>query len=597
MIRGQAGLFGHPGITGRNRQRGFSLLLALLFMAVFGAVLVVIARYNSGEPRQNLAKVTGWQLVEIGKAARLYTRDQFVADPTLPNTLAAAAQLVSLQTLKNKGYLPQNFARTTGGLDYNALGQRIIIVMVNWSPSGLGGPPNDPSTVPASFVFFAPGGKSNPELMLRTIQTAKTYGAAVTGLLFDDAGNNLSSQCKGAEAASFWDSGCLTQTEFAAMMNGILPPGSNQVTGGSLVIPSWKAVQPDLRAVMRYPQPENPGFATMLTDLRMGAPTDPTAKCTATADQVQITTVDAAGNPVSVNTGVCAVTSDNATTDRRFDIDKIANVQADRLVAEPQTQDYNAAAETANIGTANDDALYISQGLTLGNDLRVYNTKPLPSGGAHPASARLEMASTAVVERNAYTYAKDVTHAGVATIDQNAQAKTLLSDSLTTNQFTSTVAGISGAAPQMEVATHTTLSGNLTVMGQPDAELLSDTVDAPSALTTATDNTGKVQITGITQMNGSTMTINGTTTPDSGYTTLAGEIANAGNVYVQGDTAGSSTQDLKFLAGSRSLSVTGTKNYAGGALPVVSTTGFCKEGVNVAGGCPDRQYTPPTITP
>lgn len=598
--------------SGRS-QHGVSLLLALIFVTFFGGILVTLARFNSYEIRIAEARVVGWEIVEIARAARLYVRDRYSVDPSL-RISASTPTRISINTLKNAGYLPSNFGREVSGNDLSALNQQIYVIMVNWSGAGaLGGPTTDTTTVPTAFVYFDANGKTAPDLMVNAIETARRLGASINGVLFDRDGNNRSADCRGdGPGVSIWDTGCLTNTEFQVMASAIgIDPA---FAPGSLIIPAWKSVQPDLRAVLRFPQPENPGFATMLTDLEMGTPV---ATCGSAAGQVSITT-DTSGGTVGQSTGLCNVISDTATEDRRFNIDRIGNIQAQRMITEGQSTDYQVdVVETSNIGTADDDTMRISGTLVLNNDLRVFNEKPMPTAGTNVPSHRFSVPSAQlVVERNSYLYSTDENgsqtspRSGRATIGM-ATARNLVSDQLDTANFNSTVEGLTidpltgdPVAPQISVTDRTELTNNLSVTGhiseltgEPDAELITEDLIASGAHIRATDDTGEVQVGQVLTMNPtSTMNVNGSGDPIN-YAAIVGEMTNSQNIVVTGQPSGPLGPDLRFMSNNASLSTRTTAGYTGGTpMPTISTT-RCLESADLAGGCPERQYYPPNITP
>lgn len=582
--------------------KGVSLLLALIFVIFFGSILITLARYNSYEIRISEARVAGWEMVEISKAARLYVRDRYAADPTL-RTTAATPSRITLDTLRLGGYLPTTFGRNAAGTDLSALNQHVHVILTNWSGNGsLGGPTTDVTTVPNAFVYFDNNGKTAPDLMVDAVETARRLGASINGVLFDRDGNNRSSECRGAgPAVSIWDTGCLTDAEFRVMANAI--GISDTFAGGALIMPAWKSVQPDLRAVLRFPQPENPGFATMLTDLQMGTPT---GNCTLSANQVLITTVDSTGAIQNEDTGLCDVNSDDAANNRRFNIDRVGNIQAQRMITEAQAQDFGG--EAASIGTAQDDTMRITGNMTMNNDLQVYNVRPLPAGATHRMNVP---AGTLAIERNSYLYSTSggagppSTIAGIATIG-TATARNLVSDQLDTPDFRSTNPGIAGALPQMSVTDRTTLTGNTTVRdpaGVQQAEFITEQMSAPGATLRASDDTNQVQVANTMSLRNSQMTVNGTQSTNQ-YAAVIGEVTNAGLVNVTGATPVTATPDLRMLQANGSITANSTRAYDGvSPMRIIDVNNYstsaarCLESANLAGGCPERQYFPPNITP
>lgn len=550
-------------------------MLALLFVALFGGILAAILVFNRTHVRTAEAEVAGWEAVEIGKAARLFVRDQFAANPGL-RAAAATPTLITINTLIANRYLPQSFGRLSGGNYVNALNQRIYVIRTNWSPTGLGGAVTDPATVPTAFVYFRNGGKSTFDLVPEIVKNMRALGATITAPLFDSAGVNRSAVCRGGGAAvGLWDTGCMTQAEFATLAGAVGLP--TVFTGGALIVPAWKVVQFDLRAVSRFPQPENPGFATMLTDLEMGTPV--TQNCPTNADQVSITTIDAAGTPTTTFTGLCRVRSDTAAVDNRFSINNVANLAAERVIAEAQTTDFGG--EVATIGNANEQTMAISGNARLGSDLRVFDTRAL---NGIPYRLSVPNGSLAV-ERNAYLYAQNTSNKGLATIG-TATANALISDSMTSANYNSTVAGTTTGAPRMNITTRETITGTTQVTGTGSSELVTDTLTANSANVHASDNTGQVQVTNTLNMSGSTMSVAGNE-PVSGYSSIFGDINAANNVNV--------TNNLQFTSANGSVTAEGTRNTDGSApLPVVNVN-RCLEGVNVAEACANRQYFVPII--
>jgi len=566
----------HKRYPRTSSQRGFALLLALLFVAVFGGILTAILVYNRTNVRIAEAEVAGWEAVEIGKAARLFVRDQFAANPLTFRATAATPALITINNLIANRYLPQSFGRLSGGNYVNALNQRIYVIRTNWNPNGLGGAVNDPATVPTAFVYFRNEGRSASDIVPEIVKKMRALGATITAPLFDTAGVNRSAACRGGGAAvGLWDTGCMTQAEFAALTGAVGLP--TVFTAGALIVPVWKVVQFDLRAVSRFPQPENPGFATMLTDLEMGTPL--VQNCPTTANQVSITTIDAAGTPTTTFTGLCRVQSDTATIDNRFSINNVANLAAERVIAEAQTTDFGG--EAATIGNGDEQTMAISGNARLGSDLRVFDTRPL-----NGIPFRLSVPNGPLaVERNAYLYAQNTSNRGLATIG-TATANALISDSMTSANYNSTVAGTTTGAPRMNITLRETITGTTQVTGTGSSELVTDTLTASSATVSASDNTGQVQVTNTLNLSGSTMSVAGNQ-PVSGYAAVFGDINAANNINV--------TNNLQFTSPNGSITAEGTRNTDGsGPMPLVNVT-RCLEGVDVAEACPNRQYFVPII--
>ncbi|HEY8964614.1 MAG TPA: hypothetical protein VIN59_09160 [Alphaproteobacteria bacterium] len=605
-----------------------SLLLALVFVTFFAGALVSIARFNAYQVRENEARVAGNEVIEIAKAARLYVRDLMITNPALRTTAATPTE-IPLATLKNAGYLSNNFGRSSGGFDLTALGQRIHVIMTNWP---VGGNVNDPATVPTAFVLLRHinnQDRSTAQLMTIAMEVAREQNTSIIAPRFNGA-TNVSADCTDTvttpsatgPAASLWDTGCLSSGDFDRLVEAALPgsyPASATVYSvdpGGLMVPVWKVVQPDLRVVMRFPQPENPGFATMLTDLQMG---EPVGDCTINANQVQITTTNAAGAVITTPSGLCQVNGDTSGAggvNRRFNITQVGNMALQRLIAEPQAADNSGfmAAETANIGTINNDSFRVTGNLDLGNDLRIYDQVALPGG----VPSRFDVpAGTMSIERNAYLYSTDPLNAnwgGKATIGTITGSRSLISNSLNTPRFQSTSASLAGYGndmPSINVTRTTDIAGDMRITGT-NAELLTETLQANSgpdnAGTTtinearsgadmlATNTTGLVQVSGTLNNNGRAMTIQGTNAAalTSGFSAIVGSLDTGGNIQINNNMTFSDTTNTQITAGA-------SRGYSGASpnvTPVNTITATrCLADNVVANGCPNRQYTPPKVTP
>jgi hypothetical protein len=591
----------------KYQQKGVALLLALVFVTFFAAIVASIATSNNKETFSGEAETAGWQLVQLAKAARLFVRDDMAADAYVARQKAAHLYYVPIQTLKDAGYLPENFGRkVTGtytysashivGRDYsylngdrylNALGQEMHVIVTLWSNKVGSFSPDqhDISNVPVAFAYFqnTSNSRSTPGLASKMAEAARTLGVPITATIFKDA-VNISSLCKNQWASIIWDTGCLNTGAVAVLANhaGLTP---NFFQPGEILMPSWKATQQDTRVVMRFPQPDNPGYSTMLTDLKMGQPV--IENCPNTADQVSVNTTDSSGNSVSTPTGLCKTVSDSGAVDNRRDILNAAYLGAERVIAEPQSADFGV--EIANIGTSNEEVLNVSGNLLLNNDLRVNNVLPLPGG----ITERLSIPNgTIAVDRNAYLYSQNSSYKGVVTIDNAVNADSIVTGDFSTGSLVSTSNGANGANASMSVTNQTTVNGK--TLGNNTVQIISDTMTANSAKITASDNTGKVQITNTLDLsNSANLTVNGTQKiPGGDYTVISGNIDTVQDVIV--------TDNAQFLSSNGSLLVNTTKNTAGSSgstkMPVLNTSD-CLEGLNVSNACPNRQYSPPNITP
>lgn len=395
-------------------QDGFTLLLMLIFVIFFGGVISTLVFNKNNTELRTQARATGLHVAEIARAARIFVRDRSLDDgdfATLapasiyhrhrlaPAALAIAMpaggtstgpnRAITVADLIGAGLLPNGFGQTNGAGDYiTPLGQEIRIIAAN-SPI-LDDPRVNLNTVATAYVYLVANPRTRPELVSDIVNAMRQDGVAVSAPRFNAAGVNVTGiDCGGTPAVAAWDTGCLSNAEFLALSGEAFVPGS-------LVIPTWRSVQFDLRAVMRYPQPENPGYATMLTDLRMGTQIDTNGD--GVCDDVdQIAVNDDTG---TVNVGICRVEDDDNTEvlvsdqDKRFDIRNVNTLTADGMIITPQGAGgdvrTNVEAGTGNIlldtTVENVQSATLSEGLLVSgqaivrSDIRVYDTVALPAG-------------------------------------------------------------------------------------------------------------------------------------------------------------------------------------------------------------------------
>lgn len=367
-------------------NKGFSLLITLIFVAFFGTVATTFIYNQTGVTLQREAEIAGWQAVKIARAARIFVRDEFAADPTLPQALdiaGAGPQILSIDALKNASLLPENFLREESGAYFNAMDQRVVVYMANYP---IDGDPSLETTVPTAYVYFEDNEVSNGSLIQDMVQSARKQDLALSAPIFDGSGVNLSGICNGlGNAIAIWDSGCMGEVEFTALTG-------EDFAEGSLLVPAWRAVNFDSRILMRYPQPELAGMNTMLTELEMG---DPMADCE-TNPNSRVSIPSDSGVRV---TDLCGAMSDDQTApnvaeaDRRRDILNTNNLQASSYIAHRQAgndvtvnnmgvQSVSAADETYSLDVANgltatgdfkafDGDIAISQRTTVGRNVSV----------------------------------------------------------------------------------------------------------------------------------------------------------------------------------------------------------------------------------
>ncbi len=255
MRRGQT--LGQVTEPVRPSEKGFSLVVVLFFVGLVASLITIATINQRGAAQRDKAEAAGWYLAQVAKAARIYVRDRSLlpADPYHKSKLAAAGIVVRVNDLRASGLLPPNFPANSG------LGQIVRIYAANYPVNGN---PNNENTIANAYVFFQETTETaqKPELMQYLLEGAKKYGLLVNAPIFSAAGN-ISDDCNGAPAVALWDTGCLNLAEFTKIT------ARPTFVAGSVMVPAWRSEVHDSRAVMRFPQPENPASATMLTALEM----------------------------------------------------------------------------------------------------------------------------------------------------------------------------------------------------------------------------------------------------------------------------------------------------------------------------------------
>ncbi len=143
-----------------NKQQGFSLAVVLMLITVLGGVLVGLTNNNRGAVRQD-AEISGWELAQIARAARIFSRNQIMAIPTLAQDLSLTGlgpQEISINSLIGDAMLPSGFLRQNGGVYQTALGQNIRIILANYPVDG---DPNDVTTVPTAYISLMISGSNS----------------------------------------------------------------------------------------------------------------------------------------------------------------------------------------------------------------------------------------------------------------------------------------------------------------------------------------------------------------------------------------------------------------------------------------------------
>lgn len=305
-----------------KQEQGFSLVLALIFTGLMAATIATIVTATNKSALEEQANAVGWYAARVAEAARVYVRDQ-AANPSSSYTatsLDASPRRVSFNNLFEKGLLPPHFSTVS------PMNQNVWIIAVNHP---YGGDPTDPGTVPTAYVYLEDSPRSAPSIIMSVAEELRRQGIPVIAPSFSAAGDNISNNCGGDPAISIWDTGCLDETTFDDMLAVV---SSAAAFGpGALVLPSWKNQNLDTRAVMRYPQPENPSSSTMMTDMDM-----------AQVNRNNVT--EQCANRVEVNSGTtmeetsfCRSENDETGIDRRFNIIGVKDLYATHIVAENQS--------------------------------------------------------------------------------------------------------------------------------------------------------------------------------------------------------------------------------------------------------------------
>jgi hypothetical protein len=120
-----------------------------------------------------------------------------------------------------------------------------------------------------------------------------------------------------------WDTGCLGATDFINLTG-------DTFVGGSLIIPVWRTVNFDNRAIMRFPQPESGTSQSMLTSLYMGEMHD------CDTDATRLISIPSE-NPTGEQSDICGGISDTGMVDNRRDIQGVRNIEASTYISDPQS--------------------------------------------------------------------------------------------------------------------------------------------------------------------------------------------------------------------------------------------------------------------
>lgn len=534
LLTGLNNMGRHKNTFNFASQRGFSLLVALIFVSFFGAVLTNFVYNRSGESLREEAKITGWQAAKIARAARIHVRNELMLNPNLKFTLdinSAGPQIIDLNTLTGSGLLPADFGNIVGGVDVTALSQEIQIIMANYPVDG---DPALDSTVPTAYVYLIDSNRSDAGIVQEIVQAIRREEVAIAAPVFDEAGNNLSGACNGlGDSVVIWDSGCMGEIEFTALT------GDANFIPGSLVIPAWRSVNFDTRVLMRTPQPEVTGMNTMLTELEMG---DPLADCaTNAASRIQVPN-DGAGE-----TDLCGAISDDiaavttAEADRRRDIIGTRHLTGNSYIAYQQG----------------------------GNDVTI-DSAGLRTNAASDEVYSMDVAGSLTATGDMKAFDGDINVTGATTVDRNVIVPTRVGQTITAN-ISGTLTSNSMTSTDLEVfntiTTAAPISANTT-----NATPAANIADSMVTSTMQMDNNGTVNVSQNADLLGDTnvssTSIAGTSSAGS-YSYVTGNLS-VQNLNVGGD---SNVSDTTVVAGASAI---GTLNITNGG------------DAQCAGDCPER---------
>lgn len=380
------------------KEDGFSLLIVLLFVGVIGSLFSGMLWYQQGEALRKKSFAAGWHLVQLSKAARIYVRDRsssgLPADSafTSPNLLISSVE-VTVPDLIAANLLPTGFS------SINPLGQNVRIFADNYPPNGapVGQVPTAYLITEEATIGTRASVYATARNMVSLMQGAREAGMAASAPLIAN-GVNSSDDCSGSPAVMIWDTGCLNATDIDKVTGSAVA-----IAEGQVIVPAWRVVNQDFRALMRYQQPENLGANTMLTDLHMGHATDP------------LNNPDAGG------------------VENRFNISNLGELTVAGLFAADQGGDGDEtdALDLDEVGAIGGEAnstkhvLNITGNLIANSGLEVSNT---PANSALPRALYLpgNAAATNTLAIAGDATAQTMTSAGTITSMQNAGTPTIV---------------------------------------------------------------------------------------------------------------------------------------------------------------------------
>lgn len=345
-------------------ESGFSLLLVLLSIGFVGSVLSGAIWYQTDAALRKNAEAAGWHLVQLSKAARVFVRDAAITPVALASgviccsannvqtSVTPGSIEITVPDLINAGHLPAAFTSV------NPLSQNMRVFAASYPPTttpATGGQPiagyviTDPPAINSRAAALA-----NANMAVALMEGAREAGLSSSAPLIV-GGNNLGDNCSGSPAVMIWDTGCLNQTD----VNTVTAASGTAITvnDGMVIVPSWRSVDHDLRALMRYPQPENVGANTMLTDMQFGTPGVAVAGVETYTDDT-----GGANNRVNIINAGALTLSELRVVPQGFNDD-------------PWTLTYNDAAGTATtMANIQNQVLDLAGGLNMAGDMTLTDT-------------------------------------------------------------------------------------------------------------------------------------------------------------------------------------------------------------------------------
>lgn len=435
MVEGENNIKTVSYALSKQAEAGFSLLLVLLFVGLIASVFSGFLYYQSSAAIDRDARAAGWHLVEVSKAARLFARNRSIPGNeaaltsngaiiccTAANVQGQAGSIeITVGDLIAANHLPAGFPAR------NPLGQDLRIFISSYPPSTT---PMTSSLPIASYVMTTSpaAGRAAAIVGERTAvsltEGARDAGMSVSAPLFLSGVNN-SDTCGGSGQPSvmIWDTGCLTQADVNIITGAA---GGIAVAAGQVIVPTWRAVDHDLRALMRYPQPENPTANTMLTDMLFA-------------------------NPLGEVAGVETYTSDTGAANNRVNLNNLGNVTLSSLIVSPQATDFGGETGTVSAPTQalRAGSISVNNDLSVATDASVIpqavllNTGQIVMNGTQVRADDMDVLNTINMD------------AGAAPLTWNTSNVTATNatnvDRLQTNSIASTPGG-AGPTPQISIA-------------------------------------------------------------------------------------------------------------------------------------------------